>query len=106
MGEPFEPPAEEPDDFLLPEVLADGSECKLPPNCTQLVPKKKIKYKPEPKTVSPKKRARDDATVATSPPKKRGRPRKIELEYAASARSSSVAAMVPSAVKKRAWSSE
>lgn len=125
-GQIFESRVEEPDDFLLPEVFLDGSKCSLPPHCQQSVPKKVIKYKKakggdeeESSTESDEvKKSLDDlqnsdAGQSSQKPskksiggdetssKKRKRQRNSDEASLMPSRAANVAAMVPSAVKKR-----
>lgn len=115
-GQLFESQVEEPDDFLLPELSADGSTCSLPANSIREVKRKVFKFrKLKPgeveesdddvpaKTVHEKpekKIAKKESIVVASSKKKLGRPNKDEQKKLPS-RSEFVAAMVPSAVKKR-----
>lgn len=121
----FEDKVEEPDDFLLPELLPDGSKCPYPPNCIKKVPRKVFKFKkmkPGEEAESddeelPKEALSSKPSVASKPAtkptkkekspasaqvRKPGRPpTKEQQSMASSSRYDSVAAMVPSAVKKR-----
>ena len=120
-GQIFENKVEEPDDFLLPELLPDGSKCPYTPNCCKEEPKKEFKFrKPKPGEDDsseideplPKKTASNEApesgnlskklNIAESKKRKAGRqPKKQEQLLSTASLPDSVAAMVPSAVKKR-----
>lgn len=113
----FENKVEEPDDFLLPELSADGTKCSLPPNSLREVKRKAFKFRDvnpgephqsdvdESEThVQPKKEKKTlkkPAVVVDIPSKRKfGRPRNDDQSKVPT-RAEFVAAMVPSAVKKR-----
>jgi hypothetical protein len=102
-GQVFEEDVHEPDDLLKPETTESGEVIDLP---TQIVVKKAPVYKKE----SKKRPVEEVKAIASSePPKKRGRPPKNRdpepsktiQPLASTAKTASVAAIVPSAVKKR-----
>ena len=114
----FENKVEEPDDFLLPELSTDGTTCTLPPNCIREVKRKVIKFR-KPKFEDDDQANNDDnkqgtslqpksekqstkklSIVLDSPRNKLGRRSKGEPEKVYT-QSDVVAAMVPSAVRKR-----
>jgi hypothetical protein len=124
VGQVFESPVEEPDDFLKLETTSDGVPVDLPPNSLKLVLKTEKKYKATPKVAeeheSTEKKYKATPKVVEECdvpglPKQRGpgRPPKIkEIKASAPSKSksdlpvfservASVAAVAPSAVKKR-----
>ena len=115
----FEKMVEEPDDFLLPELSTDGTECCLPPNCIREVKRKVHKFrKPRPDEEEEeegnngdesrsslqqkveKQATKKQVIVMDTPRKKLGRLSRGEQEKVLT-QSDSVATMVPSAVRKR-----
>lgn len=122
----FENKVDEPDDFLLPELLPDGSKCPLPLNSLHTVPKKIIKFKKVKEGKNEEKSSDDEEALKKSSEskssetsqstqkatkkekylveslkKKRSRSKQAHDDSITPSRSDYVAAMVPSAVKKR-----
>lgn len=112
--EVFEPKVDEPDDFLLPEILSDGTKSTFPPNSLTFVPKKVINYKDstnsddeetesgEFQNMAPPQQS-IDATRSSHKKKLPKTPKETPIAMTGTSRSltDSVLAVAPSAVKKR-----
>jgi hypothetical protein len=102
-GKIFETDVNEPDDYLKPEVGEHGELLKVAPLKIKKKPVKCKKDPEEPNKDGKRSREAEDMSEASEPPKKRGRQPKPKdvVQSSLGEKRSSVASLVPSAVKKR-----